>query len=277
MRKTWAVAVFAHNEAARIGRAIDALNGCSVDTKLEIYVLANGCTDSTASVARACAGRFAPIHVIEIVAGDKAGAWNHFIHDVRPKAELFFFTDGDCWIHPNALALLARRLEVDPIANAASGAPGCGLDRLKQVDTLISSRGLMGNLYALRGDFVERMRDANVRLPIGLIGEDSLIGALVKWDLDAKTWRDDRIAVESAATFYFGMPSLSTYLRRLIRYSTRRYQLELLRDVIKTKGIPFLPRHIGELYREEKINELRVRLLNALPDLVARYRLRRSR
>jgi hypothetical protein len=37
---------------------------------------------------------------------------------------------------------------------------------------------VLGNLYALRGDFVWQAKQAGVRLPIGYIGEDGLMTSL---------------------------------------------------------------------------------------------------
>lgn len=116
---------------------------------------------------------------------------------------------------------------------------------------------LAGNLYALRGDFVSRVRRGKVRLPVGFIGEDSLVGALANWDLDPNgRWDARRVAPAPGAGFRFR--SLSwlrpdhwrLYWRRRIRYSLRRYQIRMLRPVLKREGIEGMPSHVSDLYRQ---------------------------
>jgi glycosyltransferase involved in cell wall biosynthesis len=65
------VIIAAHNEGAVIGRCLDALlNKFAAD--LDVTVVANGCTDNTAAVARARAG----VRVIELSAAGKPAALN---------------------------------------------------------------------------------------------------------------------------------------------------------------------------------------------------------
>jgi glycosyltransferase involved in cell wall biosynthesis len=66
------VVIAAHNEARVIGRCLDALAPGSGDVPLDITVVANGCTDDTAAVARARAG----VRVRELDAASKPAALN---------------------------------------------------------------------------------------------------------------------------------------------------------------------------------------------------------
>jgi hypothetical protein len=120
---------------------------------------------------------------------------------------------------------------------------------------MASGAELADNLYALSGDFVRRLRSRAIKLPLGLIGEDSLVGALAKWDLDPSgTWQQSRIVVAPQAGFHFDLLSplepdhWKLYFDRRIRHRMRVHQLNLLRPIIKERGLEGLPENIRELY-----------------------------
>ncbi|WP_347354590.1 glycosyltransferase [Intrasporangium sp.] len=65
------VVIAAHNEASVIGRCLDALLADAQPGELDITVVPNGCTDTTASVASA-----RPVRVVEIDRASKPAALN---------------------------------------------------------------------------------------------------------------------------------------------------------------------------------------------------------
>ena len=65
------VVIAAHNEAAVIGRCLDALQAGG-PALLDVTVVANGCTDDTAALARARSG----VRVVELAAASKPAALN---------------------------------------------------------------------------------------------------------------------------------------------------------------------------------------------------------
>lgn len=258
------VAVFAHNESRRIIACLEALRLSPLLPDTVCYVIANGCTDDTVALATEYARTALWVKVIDLKIGDKANAWNYFVHEIAAEAKSYFFTDGDCQIESGALQYLEECLLSDPHINAVSGIPSprnlsLGIFR----SAITSEGGLAGNLYALSQDFITRVRAKHMRLPHGLIGDDSLVGALALWNLDPTTqWNHNLARVAPSATFRYESVLLASlydpmfYVRRLKRYSLRHFQNQLIRPRIKQQGLQALPCHINTLYLEAKDEEL---------------------
>ena len=279
----WAIGVFAHNEAHRIRDCLESILAAKADRDLRITVLANGCSDRTVEVVHSVAQRHRGVAVAEIEMGDKANAWNLYVHEVSGDAECYFFMDGDVRMRPSALTSLSQALARDPAANAAAALPASGRDLGSFRQALVRERGLAGNLYALSARFVDRIRHRQIRLPIGLIGDDSLVGALAKWDLDMQgTWNNDRVVPAEGAEFLFDSVSLANprdwrlYWRRLIRYKIRAYQMQLLRDLLRQKGLAAMPSSVADLYQHSDLRSLRWFGYDAPISLLALLRMRRT-
>jgi hypothetical protein len=58
-------------------------------------VIANGCSDNTAEIATNLSKEIPQIRVVELTVGDKCNAWNHFVHELKPRAACYAFMDGD--------------------------------------------------------------------------------------------------------------------------------------------------------------------------------------
>jgi glycosyltransferase involved in cell wall biosynthesis len=250
------MAVFAHNEANNIIKCLDSIKKSNNVETLRCFVLANGCIDRTCQLVFKYANENPFVKLVEIEKGDKANAWNMFVHSVAPNADIYFFLDGDCRVLPNSLDELERCLKNNRNANAAAALPlDIGRSTKKQIKEMISDGGLAGNLYALSKDFVERIRDKGVYLPFGLIGEDSLIGALAYWNLDPRhEWDRSKIVISEKARFtyiplsLFSIKDLIQYFKRKKRYSIRYYQIHLLKRPLKEEGITGIPENINQLY-----------------------------
>jgi len=109
------VVIPAHDEAAVLPRLLDRLAG---DERLEIVVVANGCTDATADVARA-----AGVRVVELAEGSKPAALDagDAAATVFPRA----YVDADVEVDAATLLALADRLRRGPELVAS---PGVRLD-----------------------------------------------------------------------------------------------------------------------------------------------------
>lgn len=252
------VAVFAYNEEDGITAALDRLDACGAEAELRVHVLINGCTDGTERVVRAYRGRRITVVPVVIAKGDKANAWNHYVHEVAPEdAAIHVFTDGDMLVSPGSIAAFLRAFAAEPHANGCAGLPVTGRSRAAFRAKLAARRELAGNLYALRGSCLMAFRRRGVRLPFGIFGEDGLVTALVKHDLDMRGREDDlRVTVAEGAGF--GFPPLSPwrprdwriYRNRKMRYAVRRQQARMLYALLRERGTEAMPAHVVDLYRQ---------------------------
>ncbi len=98
------VVIAAHNESAVLGSCLDAVTAAGV----EVIVVANGCVDDTAAIARARG-----VQVIELAEASKARALN--AGDAAATTFPRFYVDADIVLSPNAIAEITK-------AMAATGA-----------------------------------------------------------------------------------------------------------------------------------------------------------
>ncbi|MBN2530544.1 MAG: glycosyltransferase family 2 protein [Deltaproteobacteria bacterium] len=104
------VGILACNEAENIETILDNVFSQSIfqasgeQYDIEVVVVPNGCSDNTAELARKRLEGLAeedfvsPVSwkVTELTKGDKAGAWNHFIHSAsRPDTDYYILVDAD--------------------------------------------------------------------------------------------------------------------------------------------------------------------------------------
>lgn len=108
------VIIPASNEEAWIGRCLAALlSSDPVPGGAEAIVVANGCRDATAQVARGFAGQAEAagwgLAVIEREEGSKPGALN--AGDAAARGSLRAYLDADCVVAPGVMAALAAALQ----------------------------------------------------------------------------------------------------------------------------------------------------------------------
>ena len=252
--KARAIAVFAHNEARKIIACLESVKE-NISAEDECFVLNNGSKDNTKELVADFAKENPFCKLVDIAIGDKANAWNVFVHELDIKANLFCFVDGDCEVLPGSLDALQRCIDRHPAANVAAAIPARSASpRIRR--EMLRNGGLAGNFYALPGRFVTRIRESGFRLPTGLIGDDSLVGALAYWDLDPRgTWDTRRLAVCEEAEYtytrlsYFSLHDIRLYYRRKTRYSLRHFQTEMMKSPLKQLGLAGIPRNVTDLYR----------------------------
>jgi glycosyltransferase involved in cell wall biosynthesis len=251
--------ILAHNEERHIAACLASIFAADPGAPLEAFVMANGCTDRTEAIVRELARANPRIHLVSIELGDKCNAWNVFVHETVPRLcpaqSIYFFMDGDARVLPGSFTAMAKALHDEPAANGVGAPPASGRSMSRDRTELVRDRGLVANLYALRGSFVERCRAAGVRIPLRLEGDDGLIGALLRWDLDPRREMDPRFIARCAqAGFTFESFSLArpadwrAYWKRMVRYGRRRYEFALLGPRLKAGGLAAMPRDIRDIY-----------------------------
>lgn len=262
--QTISVAVFARNEAKRIGPCLRALAAAHAHPaawphgapRLHVTVLLNGTTDDTADrAAAALIETGLPGHLYVIAHGDKTNAINQFLHRLRPPAETYIFMDGYAAVCADALGLLTRCLAAQPLANAAAAMPSNGRSAAAMRREMLIHPGLHGSLFALRGTFVERLAAAGLRLPLGLYRGDGLLGSMVNHDLDATGggWLTHRVALEPGASWQsprwqpWRWRDISRHFQRLVRQGRSRLEGAAVREIIYRDGFPALPEEAGAM------------------------------
>jgi hypothetical protein len=180
---------------------------------------------------------------------------------------------------------MARALASHPKGHAASAVPASGRNVARDAQEILEERGLVANLYALRGSFVDRLRALSVRIPLGLEGDDGLIGALIKWDLAPERNGFDHDLIVPCADASFAFEPISPlrpgdwkiYWKRAVRYGRRGYEFELLRHRLKARGIEGLPADIRELYPQASGLSLKWQGLYTVTNWIALQQMRAYR
>jgi hypothetical protein len=207
------------------------------------------------------------------------------VFDVAPRADAHIFMDGDVRMGADAGRELLKALANAPEALAAVAMPTGGRHSQEYRRQIIAQPSVWGNLYALKDAALRMFRDLGVRMPVGHIGEDGLVGILVAQDLDPRAaQKPGRTVAAERATFvyapmrWFSPQDLRKYYRRRINYSVRFYQFQFLGPRIKSGGIAAMPRHIVDLYDDMDTYKRPLRGgLNLLFDQLAWWRMKRKR
>ncbi len=277
------VAVFAYNEEELITGCLTSILAAGEGRPLRIYVLINGCTDRTEAVVRRFAETRTQVVPVTLPIGDKANAWNAFVHEIAPEAESYIFIDGDMQIVPGSIAAVERCFVAHPGALAVAAVPSSGRTIGSFRTMIVQERVVAGNFYALSGRFVRDVRAKQVRLPIGMFGEDGLVGTLVRWNLDPKS-EPDFTRIEPCPDAQWQFDSFSPlrpkhwrlYKNRMMRYATRRLQARMLYPRLWKDGLAGMPKDVMTLYREEFAKcRLEWNGFDTIFDLVAFRRIRR--
>jgi glycosyltransferase involved in cell wall biosynthesis len=249
------VCVLAHNEERRIDACLQSIVADG-GGEVPVHVLVNGSTDGTARIVRNFAREHSNVSVHVYAEGGKARTWNRFLfQDLADFGAVHVFVDGDAEVAPGSLGALAQTLERNPRANAASALPLNGRKVAAYRNYLQLEHGVFGDLYALRGSFLARMRAAGLRLPADLVGDDALIGALAKTDLGPDSeWDEDRVLPCPEAGFLCEPASLlrphtlAGQYRRMINYSVRHFQNRMVSHIMRSSGPAGLPPRLADHY-----------------------------
>lgn len=228
------IGVFAHNEADGIARTLRGLmRQAVVSLDVRVLVLANGCTDDTAELARAFARSGADsapnprIEVAELTLGGKSRTWNRFVHELsRPEADVLVFMDADIDIpEPDSLLRLIRGLTSNPALHAFNSHPIKDIvyrpENLGFLDKAIAmgsetlndwKTAICGSLYAMPS-----ARARLLHMPIGLAVEDGFLRAMILTDV--MTIDEDFSRIDGGDVFHVFASERSVLA--LIKHQTR--------------------------------------------------------
>lgn len=135
--------------------------------------------------------------------GDKANAFNCYLHGIFPQSRFVYFVDGYARPNRDAFSLLENGLNEHPEAWCAAGVPSIGAGARSSRIEQIAVHGIHGNLFCIPQRVINLMRDKGFSLPIGLYRTDSTIGAVIKYSLDPanNSWDNNRIYVHPEASW----------------------------------------------------------------------------
>ncbi len=170
------IVVPAHNEGANIRRLLTSLveQQVAVARILEIVVVASGCTDDTADVARDV-GRGRPgmhVHVQERREG-KVAAINAYLKLRDPRAEVIVVCSADLDLQPDVVEKLTLALRQNPDFGMVGGRPTPNNDASKLVGRMVKllwdlhhqvslEVPKMGEIVAFRAHLVEYVSELSV-------------------------------------------------------------------------------------------------------------------
>ncbi|MCX7285225.1 MAG: glycosyltransferase [Novosphingobium sp.] len=249
-----AVVVLAHNEERRIARCLATLP--LSDPGFAVHVVVNGSRDGTAAIVAGIAARHENLTLHDWPEPGKARSWNRIVLDTLPPGlRAVVLVDGDAEVAPGAIPALLAALAAHPEANLASAPPLNGRRARHYQQLMARSHGVFGDLYALRGSFVDAFRRRGIRLPLDLVGDDGLVGALAKTDLGPlSSWREDGVQPVMAAGFRcepFSPLALQSWRMqhgRMINYAVRHFQDRIITDILRDHGPQGLPERLASLY-----------------------------
>ena len=229
---TWAIVVFAARETADVlWQSVQAARRAG-QGRAHIDVLVNG-NPSLANELVACMERALPVldapivNIWSIDAGDKANAWNQYIHCIWSGQSLAFFIDGYVRLNPDSVMLLGDALSARPTLLGGTGIPTTGRSAKSIRKSMTLHGGFHGNFCCVTGAVIEQIRYRRISLPFGLYRVDSLMGALLSFGLHPEKieWYPRHIYVHPTATWqtdakhWWRLKDLKDYIKRVLRQS----------------------------------------------------------
>lgn len=226
----WSAAIIASRESvSTVSECVEAIAVASraANTAITIDVIVNG----NAGLAQQAAGLAhgtvdgVRVRVWSISRGDKANAWNEYVHQIWDGGVTTFFIDGYVRVNTDALRLLDEGLRDNPECLAATGVPTEGRTATAHRNSMITGGGIHGNMHAIRHSAMEQIRQIGFRLPVGIYRTDSLIGGAMAFRFAPASypWNVRLCFVVATASWsLINMPTgvysvLSTYWKRKLR------------------------------------------------------------
>jgi biofilm PGA synthesis N-glycosyltransferase PgaC len=170
------ILVPAHNEAGNIENLLDSLFAQETETAriIEVVVVASGCTDNTAELARRQSRGRPGMHVVvqERRAG-KVAAINEFLHVRDKRADIIVVSSADLHVAPDVVEKLVTCFRENPNVGMVGARPvpdnddGTLMGKMVHVlwelhHRLALETPKMGELVAFRASLVDRVSELSV-------------------------------------------------------------------------------------------------------------------
>ena len=263
------VCVVAHNEQKHIVACLEhieiALNHANV-TRYGVHIINNGSNDNTQGLSEAFCYDKKQWFAHEVTLGDKSNAWNLGVYHYATENVLTVYVDGDCKITEGTLKAFIEKNDREPSAYIFAGVPNTfGRTTQHIIDETLKGKALSGGLFALSTTFIKAVREKSFKLPVGLIGDDSLLAWVSSHDfkLSHGVIKGLLVGVKGAKFEYHRLTPTSwsnvkLYYRRLTRYSLRHLQQKCIREFLNEHdNFELLPENINELYKLHKSEHIR--------------------
>lgn len=239
--------MFAYNEEKNISASIRSVYENKGDKLNTFYLIANGCTDNTIAEANKIKKQlnFKALTIINIVLGDKCNAWNHYMHNIADAVDCHFFIDADVNFSNNCFTLMHRKLmasEEQTVTIAGMPLSGRNIEFYRSL--VIERSCFFGNLYGLKHNFIQRIREDGFHLPIGLNWIDSFLTKAVNTDiqffnynLPGRVTYLDNVGYKFDSLSPFNKADIKLYFNRIARYELGKIQEKYL-DQLDVKNWP---------------------------------------
>ncbi|MBV5298719.1 MAG: hypothetical protein JZU64_11480 [Rhodoferax sp.] len=261
----WSLAMFVARETPSVLMRSVAAVLAATRPRMTIEILTNGNTALAQTIAGGLIqGLQIPaavnLRLWHIPYGDKANAWNQFLHHIWQDQPLAFFVDGYARPRPDALRVLGDAVMGSHCANAGSGVPTIGFSATALRTHMLKNGGFHGNLCCVTGDSIARIKQRGIRLPVGLYRTDSLMETILAYDLDPaiNEWDDARVVVHGAASWdtdklvWWHRSSLLVYWSRQLRQAQGNLEKQAFKDFFdKRQLVPeLLPANCREMIED---------------------------
>lgn len=282
------VNVLAYNEEDFIERCLDSINKALSSHKnleAEVNIICNGCQDKTYHVSEQYCLNKNGWNVFDVKFGDKANAWNVAIEQGNKEPILTVFVDGDCTISPDSIVSLLNSYNEQPDCYIIAGIPKTkGRTTETTISKTMEGEALSGNFYALTPSFLSKVYQLNFRLPVGLIGDDSLLAWVASHDFKLSTGftRGYMRGCEGMEFSYHrltpnNLKNILQYVRRLDRYSLRHLQQSAIREHLERyDSFESLPNNIQNIYGNVKLDHLRLKSTYSAFDMINYFKIKNA-
>lgn len=212
------IGILAWNEEENIKNILPQLLQQTIfnNSKLtsDLLLVANGCTDKTAQVAKDFKNEnplFQKINfqIVSIEKPGKANAWNQLIHNLSDKqTDIYINMDADITLPANdTLERLIEALQNNPMAKVISSLPIKEITNKTLINHAVKGQGeitklqpgqLCGHLYAINGETAR-----GIILPTNIIIDDGFIKEMVVTDLLKKLSNNELVQTSEKVPHFF--------------------------------------------------------------------------